>query len=142
MSNLNNWAFAKQMDSFKKNVLDQQTKRVDEAQAIMNDPKHQWRDEEQKKIAEEKLKNYQAWLKFYLEFYKEGMTLINQHENLVNNLSKHYDRWYNDVSNNGRQEKEMISEQSDILQEIFSEIWKELEPLGLNIPAPKALNLK
>jgi hypothetical protein len=141
MSNVNNFAFAKHMDQFKLKILDPQTKKVDDAKKIMEDPKHLWRDDEEKKIGQARYDNYRAWLQFYLVFYEQGMALINQHENLTNNLSKWYDKWYNDISNDGKQETELMSSQADILCEIFGEIYKELKPLNLGIKPPQALNM-
>uniref|UniRef100_A0A6M3LWE0 Uncharacterized protein n=1 Tax=viral metagenome TaxID=1070528 RepID=A0A6M3LWE0_9ZZZZ len=142
MSNVNDWKMAKMLDVFKLKVLDQQTKRVDEAQIIYNNPNYQWGDDEQKKAAELKLKSYKDWLAFYQEFYDQGMILVKQHENLTNNLSKWYDKWRNDISNEGVQETEIMSMQADMLQEIFSDMYSELKPLNLDIKPPKAMNLK
>lgn len=141
MSNVNNWVFAKQMDNFKMKILDPQQKKVDEASAIMNDPKHQWKDKEERKLAQAKYDNFKAWLQYYLVFYKEAMTLISQHENLVNNMAKWYGVWYDNISNEGKQETELMSSQADMLAGIFAEIFKELQPLKLDIKPPQALNL-
>lgn len=142
MSNLNQWQFAKHLDAFKAKVLDPQIKRTEDASKIMNDPNYQWKDETQKANAEKQYASYKAWVQFYQAFHDAGMELVKQHESLVNNMAKHYDKWYKDVSNEGRQETELMSEQADILNEIFAEIYTELKPLGLAIEPPAALNLK
>ncbi len=142
MSNVNDYNFAKHLDQFKAKVLDPQIKRTEDASKIMNDPKYPWKDEEQKANAEKQYANYKQWVQFYQSFYEAGMELVKQHETLVDKTCKWYDRWYKDVSNEGRQEVEMMSEQSDILQEIFCEMFAELKPLNLELPHPKALNLK
>ena len=142
MSNVNNWRLAKMLDDFDSRVIKPQIKRVDDAQAIMDNVDYPWKDEEQKKLAEEKLKSFKAWLQFYLEFYKEALILINQHENLVNNLSKWYDSWYENISNEGKQETDLMNSQAEILHGIFEEIYNELKPLNLEIKSPAALNIK
>jgi len=142
MSDVNDYAFAKQIDLFKKEVLDKQETRVSEAKKIMDDPNYQWKDEAQKTTAKAKLDNMKWWLGFYQKHYDEARKLISQHERLVDSLSKWYDKWYADISNEGRQETEMMSMQADMLQEIFSEIYKTLQPLNLEgVKPPKALNL-
>ncbi|MGD0340317.1 MAG: hypothetical protein ABSA76_01230 [Bacteroidales bacterium] len=142
MSNVNNYAMAKQMDQFKLKVLDPQLQRTREAEVIMHDANRKWDSEEQKKQAQAKYDSYKAWTAFYQKHYDEGMNLVTQHENLVNKLSKWYDCWYENISNDGKQESEMMNAQADLLNEIFVDIYKELQPLGLkDMKAPKALNL-
>lgn len=140
MSNINDYDFAKKLDIFKTRVLDAQAKKVDEARAIMHDQNHKWA-EGQKEVADKKYDSLKAWLAYYQEFYDAGLKLSVQHEKLVNNLCKLYQRWYNEVSNDGKQEAELMSMQADALNEIFSEIWKEIQPLNLNLNPPKALNI-
>ena len=141
MSNLNNYQFAKQLDQFKAKILDPQKIKVEKASAIMKDDTYKWESEDKKKAGQAQYDAYKAWLAVYETHYQEGMKLCAQHEHLVNNLSKHYDQWYNNVSNEGKQETELMSSQADILQNIFVEIWKELKPLDLNLPMPNGLNL-
>ena len=87
------------------------------------------------------MKSFKDWLAFYQEFHRQGMELVKQHEGLTNNLSKWYDTWYGGISNEGKQETEMMNIQADMLQEVFLEIYKELKPLNLDIKPPQALNL-
>lgn len=142
MSNVNDWKFANQLEVFNKKVIDPQRKRVDDAQVIMDNKDYPWKDAQEKTLGEAKLKNFKQWLQFYLEFYGQGLILVKQHENLTNQLAKWYARWYRDISNEGRQETELMPSQGDILNEIFCEIYKELLPLKLEINPPAALNLK
>ncbi len=142
MSNCNDFLFAKHLDQFKLRVLDPQKRKVSEADAIMCDPKHQWKDAEQKTMAGAKCESYKQWLSFYQAFYDEGLKLCTQHENLVNKTAKWYSRWYDEVSNEGKQETEIMSAQADSLNEIFSEMFKELLPLKLDIKPPSPLNMK
>ena len=142
MSNTNNWQFAKMLDQFNLKVIDPQRKRVDDAEKIMHDLSYPWKNAEEKNLGEAKLQNYKAWLLYYLEFYKQGLLLVNQHETLVNKMSKWYQVWYENISNEGRQEVELMPSQADLLGEIFCDIYKELQPLHLEINPPLALNLK
>ena len=143
MSNVNNYKFANLLQLFQTKVIDPQIKRVEEAQAIMDDSTYQWKDKAQKESGEARLKSYKDWLAFYQEFHRQGMELVKQHEGLTNNLSKWYDKWREDVSNEGKQEVEIMSSQADFLNEIFSEIYRELLPLKLEgMKAPAPLNLK
>ena len=142
MSNVNNYAMAKKMDQFKEKILDPQIKRVQEAEKIMHDPNYKWANEDAKKQAGAKYDSYKAWLLFYQSHYDEGMRLCAQHESLVNKMSKIYDNWFANISNEGRQETELMSSQADMLQGLFVELYEELKPLGLNLPMPQALNMK
>ena len=143
MSNVNNYEFAKQLDQFKVRILDPQIKRVEEAKAIMDNKDYPWKDEEAKTAGQAKFDNYKSWLAFYQEFYNQGMLLVQQHENLTNKMSKVYDSWFTNISNEGKQETELMSSQAEILCELFGEIYKELAPLKLEgMKPPKALNLK
>lgn len=130
------------LTDFETKVIAPQRKRVDDAQAIMDKSDYTWKNDEQKKLAEEKLKSFKYWLQFYLEFYKEGLNLVNQHENLVNKMSKWYDSWYENISNEGKQETELMNSQAEMLHGIFEDIYQELKPLNLEIKPPAALNLK
>ena len=130
MSNVNNYQFAKQLDNFKAKVLDPQAQRVRDAEIVMHDEKHEWKDDEQKKLAQNKYDSYKAWLKFYEVHYESGMELVKQHENLVNLMSKLYDSWFENISNDGKQETELMSSQADMLQEIFVAIYQELKQIG------------
>ena len=143
MSNVNDYAFAKVMDSFNAKVLQPQVKRVTDALKIMSDPNYKWDNEAQKEAGQKRLDSYKDWMNYYREVYAQGMALAKQHENLTNNLSKWYDRWREDINNDGKQEVELMSSQADMLNEIFSEIYKELQPLKLEgMKAPQALNMK
>jgi hypothetical protein len=142
MSNVNNFAFANKLQSFKEKVLDPQIKRVAEAEKIMHDPNYKWGSEDAKKAGQAKYDGYKAWLTFYQTHYDEGVKLCTQHENIVNHLTKWYESWRNDISNEGRQETEIMSMQADMLNEIFSEMYSDLKPLNLDIKSPQALNLK
>ena len=142
MSNVNNYAFANKLQSFKERVLDVQKEKVQKAEKIMHDPNYTWESEEKKKAAQAQYDAYKAWMAFYQSHYDEGMKICAQHERLVDKMSKVYDRWYNEVSNEGKQETEIMSLQADALNEIFAEIYQELKPLGLDIKAPAALNMR
>jgi len=141
-SNLNNYLFAQKLDIFKAKILDPHKIKVEKAEAIMHDTNHPWKDDEQRKAGQAQYDAYKAWLLVYQTHYDEGMKLCAQHEKFTNLLSKWYARWFDEVSNEGKQETEMMSMQADTLCEIFTEIYQELKPLGLDIKAPAALNLK
>lgn len=142
MSNVNNYQFAEMLKVFQSKVIIPQRKKVADAEVIMADEKHQWRDEAQKAAGQEQLRVYKIWLQFYEKFYEEGLRLCTQHEQLTDHLSKWYDKWYSDISNEGKQETELMSSQAEMLCEIFGEIYKELSPLKLEgMKPPKAMNL-
>jgi hypothetical protein len=143
MSNVNDYIFSKKLDQFKQKILDTQIEKVEKASKIMHDPDYKWDSEDKKKLGQAQYDAYKAWLLWYQTFYDEGSKLVNQHEALVNKLSKWYDTWYRDISNDGRQEPEMMSMQADMLNEIFGEIYKELLPLNLpGMKPPQGLNMK
>ena len=142
MSNVNNWAFAKQLDWYKANEIDRLQNQIDEAKKILDDTTYKWRDAEQRKSADIRFSQMTKRLEGLTKFHQEGMTLVKQHESLVNQLSKWYDIWYKNISNDGKQETEIMSTQADMLQQIFEEIYKELLPLKLDIKPPSPLNLK
>jgi len=142
MSNVNNYKFANLLELFKQKMVDTQAKKVAEAQKIMDDPSYAWKDAAQKASGEARLKSYKDWLQFYQEFYDQGVELTKQHEGLVNTMSKVYDKWWNDISNEGKMETEIMSCQADMMCEMFGEIYKELKPLNLEgLKPPQALNL-
>jgi hypothetical protein len=142
MSNVNNYAFANKLESFKQKILDTQIEKVAKAEKIMHDPNYKWESEDKKKLGQAQYDAYKAWLLWYQTFYDEGLKLCTQHENLVNKMSKIYDRWYSDISNEGKQETELMSSQADMLNELMGELYKELLPLNLpGMKPPKAMNL-
>jgi len=138
---VNNWEFAKYLDQFKIRMIDPQLKRVNDAKVIMHNPSYPWKSEEDRIAGQARYDNYKALLAYYEDFHEKGMALVDQHEKVVNHLAKWYDDWYKNISNNGKQETELMEMQADMLQEIFVEIYKALKPLNLNINEPKALNL-
>jgi hypothetical protein len=143
MSNVNNYRFSEVLKTFELKVVIPQRTKVENATKIMNDPNHAWRDDAQKEAGAGQLKLYKIWLDFYETFLKEGNDICYQHENLVNKMSKIYDNWYNNISNEGRMETELMSSQAEMLTELFGEIYKELAPLNLEgMKPPQGLNLK
>ena len=138
---VNNYEFAKILDQFKREVLDPMEEEEAKAFAMISDLNHKWASDEQFKIANARFDKLSARKSFYAKMYRSGMDLTIQHETLVNNLCKWYDRWYNDISNSGKQETEMMESQADMLHGIFCEIYKALEPLKLDIKLPNGLNL-
>jgi len=99
-------------------------------------------DDEHKGAGEKQLKAYKEWLQFYVAIVDEGNKLCVQHENLVNKMCKWYSCWYDSISNEGKQECEMMESQADLMNELFCDMYKELQPLKLDIKPPLALNLK
>jgi hypothetical protein len=143
MSNVNDYVFSKKLDQFKAKILDPHIEKTAKAERIMHDPNYKWESEDKKKAAQAQYDAYKAWLVWYQTFYDEGLRLCTQHEQLTDKLSKWYDRWRNDISNEGVQEVEIMSMQAEFLNEIFSEMYKELLPLNLkDMKSPSALNLK
>lgn len=143
MSNVNNYRFSEVLKTFENKLVIPQRTKVANASKIMNNPNHPWADETQKKAGEEQFKAYKAWLDFYETFYAEGLKLCIQHEQLTDKVSKIYDRWYSDISNEGKQETELMSSQADMLCELMGELYKELLPLNLpGMKPPQGLNLK
>jgi predicted methyltransferase len=141
MSNVNNYKFAQQLDLYKAKEIDALAKNVEDAKVIMADPKRVWDSATQKESAQARLDQMKERLARLQYFHAEGMELVKQHEALVNSLSKWYDLWWQNISNEGRQETEMMSSQADMLQQIFVEIFKELKPLGLDMKIPNGMNL-
>ena len=135
--NLNNWEFAKALDVFKAKMIDTQQKRVDDAYKIMEDPKYKWDSPEQEKAGQAKLDSYLSWLKFYKEHHEQGMALVRQHENIVSMMAGWYNSWYENISNEGLQESELMSMQAEMLGKIFADMYKELSVLKLDLKPPK-----
>lgn len=138
---VDNYNFAKILDQFKRDVLDPLDTEEDKAFKIISDLNYKWASDDQRKLANAKFDKLSARNAFYKKMYKAGMDLTLEHERLTNSLCKWYEVWYNDVSNNGRQETEMMEMQADRLQGIFVEIYKALQPLGLDLKQPNAMNL-
>ena len=142
MSNINNWKFANLLEQFKAREIDTFAFELKKAEEIINDKNYQWKDETQKKIGQAKFSRMNDRLAFLNHVFENGKDLCIQHENLVNKLVKWYEKWRKDISNDGIQECEMMQSQADMLGDIFSEIYRELMPLKLDLKEPKALNLK
>jgi hypothetical protein len=138
---VNNYEFAKLLDAFKAIEIIRLEKQVDEAFIIISDINYKWKDDNQKKSSQVRFDQMKTRLAWLLNFHKEGGRLVEQHEAMTNLLSKIYDYWYNNISNEGKQETEMMEMQADCLNEIFVSIYKALKPLNLDIKPPKALNL-
>jgi hypothetical protein len=142
MSNANNYKFARELDTYKAKEIDVLAKNVEDAANIMADPKRVWETPEKKQAAQARYDQMRARLAGLMAFHAEGMELVKQHEALVNKMSKIYDTWYANISNEGKQETELMSSQADMLCEIFTAIYNELKPLNLEgMKAPKAMNL-
>lgn len=138
---VNNYEFAKRLDLFKRDELDPLEAEVNKAEKIISDLHYKWKDEDQRKIGQIKFDKMLSRFAFLQKFYEEGMKLTLQHESLVNNLCKWYEVWRNDVSNDGKQEAEMMEMQAEILHKVFEEIYEALKPLKLDIKSPNGLNL-
>ena len=141
MSNTNDYLFARLLDRFKQSIIMPHDAKVEQAQGIMNNPNYPWKDDNQKEAGKKQLENYLIWKKFYDEWYNEGKKLCVQHENLTNLVARWYNKWREDVSNEGRQETEIMGSQAEILHSIFEEMFKEIKDLNLDIKPPKAMNL-
>jgi hypothetical protein len=139
---VNNYEMAHILDLFKRDVLDPLDIEEDKAFKIISDLNYKWASDEQRKLANAKFDKMSARNAFYKKMYKAGMDLTLEHERLVNALCRWYGKWREDISNEGVQESEMMSAQADFLNEIFSEMYKAIEPLNLDIKKPAALNLK
>jgi hypothetical protein len=139
---VNNYEMAHILDLFKRDVLDPLDIEEDKAFKIISDLNYKWASDEQRKLANAKFDKMSARNAFYKKMYKSGMDLTLEHERLVNALCRWYGKWREDISNEGVQESEMMSAQADFLNEIFSEMYKAIEPLNLDIKKPAALNLK
>jgi len=142
MSVFNNYRFSRLLDEFNKKVILQHEKLVEKAEKIMADENYKWDSLQQKERASARLKDLQELKEFYRNFYDEGLKLCVQHENLTNLVVKWYSKWREDISYNGMQEKEMMTLQADMLHDIFSEMYKEIKVLNVDVKEPKALNLK
>lgn len=132
----NNYAFARLLDEFEEKEVKFLSKRLDEAFVILSDPNYKWKDDAQKLTAQKKYEGMETRHKFLREFHTEGMKLVRQHEGMTDRLSGLYQMWYKNISFNGKQEKEMMSEQADMLRDIFEQIFQILEPLKLNFKPP------
>jgi translation initiation factor 2 alpha subunit (eIF-2alpha) len=139
---VNNYEFAKILDRFKREVLDPLDIEESNAFAIISNLNYKWASDDQRKLANAKFDKLSARNAFYKKMYKAGMDLTLEHERLTNSLCKWYGQWYDNISNNGRQESEMMEMQADMLNELFTEVYKAIEPLELDIKPPAALNLK
>jgi vacuolar-type H+-ATPase subunit H len=133
---VNNYEFAKILDEFEQKEVLFLSHKVDEAFVIMNDPNYKWKDEEQKLAAQARYDAMEHRYKFLREVHTKGMKLVKQHEGIIDRLSGLYQMWYNQISNNGKQEAEMMLEEAKILGEIFEQIYLILEPLKLNFKPP------
>jgi DNA polymerase III delta prime subunit len=139
---VNNYEMAHVLDLFKRDILDPLEIEEDKAFKIISDLNYKWASDEQRKLANAKFDKMAARNAFYKKMYKAGMDLALEHERLTNSLCKWYSEWHENISNNGKQETEMMEMQADMLQNIFVEIYKVLLPLELvDLKQPNAMNL-
>lgn len=140
MQKVNDYEFAKHLDTFEETVIKRLEASEKDYTEKLNDEKRQWLEEDKKKVIATR-DRIAAQKEFYTLMHFAGKALVKQHEALVNDLCKWYATWYDNISNEGRQEAELMAEQADMLNDIFVEIYKIIEPLKLEISPPKALNL-
>ena len=141
MSNVNNYDFIEALDRFHTSIMLPHKAKIEQAQRIMSNPSYPWKDELQKKTGQAQLDNYIIWDKLYDNLYQKGKILVQQHEGLTNLVARWYNKWREDVSNEGRQETEIMGSQAEMLHGIFEEMFKELQNLKLDIKPPKPMNL-
>ena len=142
MSNLNNYKFARELDQYKAKEIDVLAKNVADAANIMADTARVWETPEKKQAAQARYAQMLSRLTALQNFHAEGMELVKQHEALTNKMSKIYDSWYKNISNEGKMEVELMSSQADLLNELMGELYKELQPLNLpDMKPPTGMNL-
>lgn len=134
---VNNWECAKELDHWKEFYWDTLDKEVKRAFEIIQDPNYKWLDKEQKERADGKYKILDSRNIDYARLYNAVKKLISQHEAIVDIMASSYANWYNNVAYDGQQQREMMQGQANILQEIFINIFKALEPLNLKFNPPK-----
>lgn len=138
----NNYEFAGILDEFLEKEVQAQEKRNKEAFAILTDIHRKWDSTEQREAAEAKYKAMEKRLQLLTRVYDAGRKMAKDHENLTDKTASWYAKWYNTVSNEGRQETELMEAQANVLNEIFLEMYREIADLELNLKPPAALNLK
>lgn len=133
---VNDWKAAKELQEFKRKYLDPLEKRLEEGRRILQDPNQKWKPD-QKERAKQKLAVMDTENIDFRRLYNAVMELIQQHEKQTDLLASAYSRWYSKVSSNGEQPKEMMSMQTEVLQTIFVDLYRAIEPLKLELLPPK-----
>lgn len=132
----NNYKAANSLQQFKDKYVAPLNSQIVSAKAIMDDSARIWKDG-QKERARDKLNVLEAKNIDFHTMYNDMYELISQHEALTYEISNMYAAWYNKVSNKGKQPQEMMESQAEALLDIFKKMYDVLQPLKLDIKAPK-----
>jgi hypothetical protein len=97
------------------------------AMAIVKDPEYKWRDKDQKEFAELKYKKMDTANIDNFIMLNTMRKLVTEHNLMIAALKRLYLTWSTQVAYEGKQQKEMMQGQADILQEIFTEINKLID---------------
>ena len=131
---VNNWDAANELERFQQKHILLLRERIAKADAILKDEKFVWK-EGQKEKAVRTYGILQADLLDFTRLYDAMYKLIQQHEGITNMLSEIYMEWYNDISRNGEQPKEIMSIQARKMEGIFDRIKKAFsEVRDLKLP--------
>jgi len=134
---VNNWKCAEHLTKFKISHIEPLEVEVDKAFKIITDLNYKWSSDEQRVFANKKFNKMNETLRDFKNLFDNVNELILQHEDLVNQMVKWYDLWRNNIALDGKQPRELMSLQAKILNDIFTEIYTCIEPLGLEIKKPE-----
>lgn len=126
---INNYNVANRLDTFERAYLKPLIERIDKAEKILKDKNIKMTSKERDKAenAFDALCDKSVDFKFFLRDVRE---LVDQHEHLVSRLSEMHTTWYHKIAYHGKQPKEMMNMQVDMLQKIFDELDEILKPIN------------
>jgi hypothetical protein len=129
---VNNYKAAKELDLFKAKYMDPLNARVKKAEQFLQDQSYQWKPGQKEKAKDEFMRIDTRNIDF-TRLYNDVKELVTQHEALTDLMASMYSKWLKNISSKGKQPKELMSMQAEILEEMFSDLKKALEPLNLDL---------
>jgi hypothetical protein len=112
------------IDIWKKKYAEPYNVETQKALAIVKDPEYKWRDKDQKEFAELKYKKMDTTNIDNFIMVNAMTRVVTKHNLMIAALKRLHLTWSTQVAYEGKQQKEMMQGQADILQEIFAEIKK------------------
>jgi hypothetical protein len=127
----NNYEAARRLDAFVRVYIDPLVSKIDNAEKLFKDEKYKWKvgEKARAEVKYEQLVDRCTEFKLFAEDIKK---LIQQHEGTISKLCDIYYKWYENIAYNGKQQREMMKEQVNMLQEIFTSIFEIIEPIVEN----------
>ena len=126
---VDNWECASQLDEFHNRFILPLTERVEAGWEYLKDSSIPVKEKKKHQANFEKLK---VQLEGCNKMYSSTVTLMKRHENLVNELARHYINIKEDILHDGSFPKELFTEQVEMLNDYYNTMKNMLKHLNLD----------